>query len=245
MPTKEQKEAHLQAHKPFPQYYQTFPMERYPNLECYVIGTDKRHVVLTNNCKRVYVLTDKIVVDNYAIPRESTKQCVRCYLSDYLATLGLLLFGRPEANIKPLAPSGLVLLEDDTIICKDALDQLDECHRQQYNCIIGYGAGMMYFAGATTKQPNPAKHSRYRFSKLNQLYVGSSIRTNNHADWYIRVLRRHAVDVTLTNHMGNRSLLGNSNGFLYHCNMSDSLASLAPLSRPLNVDTELVCPRCG
>ena len=233
----------LGANKPFPNWYQTFPISRYPNLTCYIITSDKRLDVFTSNCNFAYVLEDKIVIDDYVIPRESTKYCKRCYLSDYLNMVSLMLFGRPAAGIPPLAPGGLLLIEDDSVICKDALDLLDECHRNQYNCILGFGTGMNYFAGPKTPQP---QRSNLRFETLSQLNVRSSVYTNNHADWYIRVLRRHKHDVKYTNHVGKNSVLGHGyDPKNIHCAFNDSIAQLRPLPRTIDVNTELVCPRCG
>ena len=49
------------------QYYQTFPIERYPGLKCYVIATEERLLVSTQNCDIVLVQKENITINNIVI----------------------------------------------------------------------------------------------------------------------------------------------------------------------------------
>ena len=221
-------------------YYQTFPIERYPGLKCYVIATDERLLVSTQNCDIVLVQKENITINNIVIPRQSAERCNRCYLSDYLSVLGLLLFGRPDHNISALAPNGLLLLEDDTVVCNSALPVLDKCHNEQYNCLLGNGACMNYYAGPTTNQPHPELYHSKRFVNNRQLYQSPRLKREPHADWYIRYHEKHVVREELTNHMGKSSTLNHENGEVFHCSMEDSLAhTVATVPRYREVKTHV------
>ena len=205
-----------------PQYYQIFPIERYPGMKCYVIQTDVRQMVITTGCETAYVQSDNITIGNYVIPRQTPgMRCNRCYLSDYLNIVGFVLFGRPDDNIEPLAPKGAVILEDDAIVCNAALPHLDRCFQGQYNCILGGGAWMNYFAGAYSEQPEPDKYSEKRFTEIGQLYQHRKINREPHADWYIIAHRRHVIEENLVNHMKSVSTLYHSNGERLRCNLQN------------------------
>ena len=194
-----------------PQYYQVFPIERYPGMKCYVIRSDVRELVITTNCEAVYVQSDNITIGNYVIPRQSPgMKCNRCYLSDYLNVVGFILFGRPEDNIEPLAPKGAVILEDDIVVCNDALLYLDQCFQGQYNCILGDGAWMNFFAGAQSEQPEPGNYSGKRFSKIEELIDADQATWQPHVDWYIVARNRHGIRKSVVNHMNSVSTLSHN-----------------------------------
>jgi len=206
-----------------PQYVQTIPIERYPGMQCYVIVTPSRHTVLSHNCHTVYVQSDTITIGNYVIPRQTPgARCDRCYLSDYMNILGFLLFGRPNMGIPPPAPKGLLLLEDDAIICNSALSLLDKCFYGQYNCILGNGAWANFYAGAETVQPD-TRFAKNRFTSIDELIQDSL--DEDHADYYIRrAHNRHAFAVFRVNHVGETSTLSHHNGKTMKCKIEDSLA---------------------
>ena len=204
-----------------PQYYQTFPIEDYPGIECYVIATEMRYAVLTQNCKTVFVKDDVILIGNYSIPRQSPgERCNRCYKSDYLSALGFLLFGRPEEGIEPIAKKGLLLIEDDVIICSASLSMLKRCHSQQVNCILGRGATVNYFAGAKTEQPTP---SNDRFTEESELHNEAKHKAEEHTDQYLNALQKHAIKLPVCIHVGGISTLSHKNGFIQGCSVDESL----------------------
>ena len=207
-----------------PKYYQVFPIEKFPGMRCFIIATSVRQLILTLGCDVVYVSSDNITFGNYIIPRQTPgKRCNRCYVSDYINILGFMLFGRPEMGIEPIAPKGMVLLEDDALICKSAIPFLEECFQGQYNCILGDGAWMNFYAGAKTEQPDP-RMSHYRFSSIDDIYNVGLMNIEHHADWFIRGHRRHHHNKDLVNHMGASSVLRHNNGAQMKCNISDTLA---------------------
>ena len=204
-----------------PQYYQTLPIEEYPGMVCYVIATKMRYSVLTQNCKTVLVKSDEIVIGNYSIARQSPgERCNRCYKSDYLSALGFLLFGRPEEGIEPLAKNGLLLIEDDVILCNSSLKLLKTCHSRQENCILGRGATMNYFAGAKTEQPNPSKS---RFTDESQLHDEAKHKAEEHTDQYINALQKHYTKYPVCIHVGESSTLSHKNGYIEGCSIDQSL----------------------
>ena len=80
-----------------PQYFQEFPLSRYPGMLCFVITSNKRHLVMTQNCNTINVNEANVTFGKYVLPRQSPNQtCNKCYASDYLNTLAFLLFGKPE-----------------------------------------------------------------------------------------------------------------------------------------------------
>ena len=237
---KEEKKEQAQQPVLLMQYYQTFPIERYPGMKCYVMATNSRLLVTTQNCNVVLVQMENITVNNIVIPRQSAERCNRCYLSDYLSVLGLLLFGWPKYNISALAPNGLLLLEDDTVVCNSVLPVLDKCHHEQYNCILGNGACMNYFAGPATIQPHPERYHNKRFVNNNELYDTPTLKDEPFADWYIWTQQKHAVRKKLTNHMGKFSTMNHNNGEMFHCSMEDSLAhTVATVPRYREVKTHV------
>ena len=208
-----------------PRFYQIFPVDRYPGLKCYVIRTDVRQMVITTGCEIVYVQSDNITIGNYVIPRQTPGQrCNRCYLSDYLNIVGFVLFGRPEKGIEPLAPKGAVILEDDAVICNAALPYLDQCFEGQYNCILGDGAWMNYFAGAHSVQPEPDKYGWNRFTEIEQLYQHRKMNRQAHADLFTREHKRHVIAVDLVNHVNSVSTLYHHNPEQLKCMFNESLA---------------------
>jgi len=210
-----------------PKYYQDFPIDRYPGMKCYVIVTSARHVVLTLNCDVVYVNSDNITIGNYVIPRQTPgKRCNRCYVADYTTILGFLLFGRPEMGIEPLAPLGMLLMEDDVILCNAALPVLDECFKGQYNCIVGTCAWANFYAGAQSEQPDP-QYDRYRFKHIEDIYNVGLVNIEHHADWFIKGHRRHARETEFANHVGGAttSTLFHNNEVQIKCDPNDTLES--------------------
>jgi len=137
-------------------------------------------------------------------------------------------------NITPLAPMGAVIFEDDVVPCNTALDYLDECFNEQYNCILGYGAWMNFYAGAYSAQPHPDKYSSKRFTTTQQIFAKQNSYATydkyyKHADWYIRGLNRHGNAVDHVNHLGYTSVLNHDHwdpDRIYHlrCPMEDTLA---------------------
>ena len=213
-----------------PAYYQVFPIERYPGMQCYVIATSKRYLVLTQNCISIYSDQKRIYIGQYVIERQTPDRiCDRCYLSDYLNVISFILFGKPEQGIAPLAPNGALLLEDDIAICKSALDYLDECYKGQYNCFLGGGAWMNFYAGPNTTQPDK-KHAKNRFTSVDQLYDHPGKHTKEwymyHIDCYLKHHRiLPAVSVEKVNHMGVVSVMGHGTDFPWKCSMNDTLVN--------------------
>ena len=216
--------SYLQAAYTPPEFYQTFPIERYPGIKCYVIATKKRHLVLTQNCDTVYVTPENITLGPYVIPRQTPNSvCNRCYFSDYLSIIGFVLFGRPDMGVKPLAPLGALIFEDDIVACNSSLPYLDQCFEQQFNCILGNGATMNFYAGATSKQPDPEHFGSKRFTSIDQLYDNTRIKSEPHVDWYIHSHKRHVVDTALINHLGAISTLKHNNPEQIRCPFEESL----------------------
>jgi len=97
------------------------------------------------------------------------------------SVLSLILFGKPDEGVEPLAPKGAVIFEDDTVACKSALDELDKCFREQVNCCLGYGAWMNFYAGPNATQPNPKKYANNRFKSATEVF--STTNRHNHLDY--------------------------------------------------------------
>ena len=146
--------------------YQTFPVERFPGLVCYTLVTQGRFLVNTHGCNTIFLQNSSISVEKYVLPRASGKPLLPISTEDYIAILRLLLFGVPEREVPPLAPKGVLLLQDDAVVMTSALQKLDECHTRQVNCILGPGASMNYFAGASVNQPGDESK---RFTAVEQL----------------------------------------------------------------------------
>jgi len=166
-----------------PKIVQYFPIERFPGMECFVIATSVRLLVLTQNCHVAYVNRENITIGQYVIPRQTpNKRCNRCYVSDYINILGFVLFGRPEMGIPPLAPKGFVLMEDDAVVCNAALPILEKCFVGQYNCILGDGAMMNFYAGAFSEQPDGDRYRFNRFTSIDEIYRVGLMNIEHHSD---------------------------------------------------------------
>ena len=153
----------------FLHYYQNFPLERYTGLRPFTLVSPQRHVVATANCNIILVNCHNITIGNVVIPRLDTEACHNCDKSDYLSIVKVLLFGEPEGGLKPIAPNGALIFEDDVLMCDHALLMLDKCYTEQINCMFGHGMAMNYFAGSQTLQPRPEQNHFKRFSTVEQL----------------------------------------------------------------------------
>ena len=221
-----------------PEYYQVFPIDRYPGLKCYVFASTMRYYVLTQNCNTIYMDRENITVENYVIPRQTpNKRCNRCYFSDYLNTLSLLLYGYPELNIPPLAPKGVLILEDDVVVCNKALDVLDKCFEGQYNCLLGWGAWANFYAAPNTTQLDPAKHSKKRFHSREDLFSDGCMSWEPNVDFYIRTSNRHVVRTDHINHVGVKlSVMNHTSPGGIKCSMEDSIAKKVIAKRFKDID---------
>ena len=213
-----------------PIYFQDFPIERYPGLKCYVIVSERRHLVLTQNCNPIHIDSENITIGSYVIPRQAAhKVCERCYSSDYLNILSLLLFGKLDEGVEPFAPKGVVIFEDDAVACNSALDVLDDCFKEQMNCCLGYGAWMNFYAGPKTKQPHPELYAQKRFNSVSEIFHPVVTMNQDHADWMIRVIGRVGKETDYVNHLGYTSVLQHPHDdwdvvFKLRCPMNESLA---------------------
>jgi len=208
-----------------PRYYQVIPVERYPGLKCFIMASTMRLLVLSQPCDVVYVDSHNITIGKYVIPRQTPgKRCTRCYVADYLNVLTFVLFGRPELGIPPLAPMGALIMEDDVVICNSALPYLDKCFKGQYNCLLGRGALVDFFAGAYSKQPEPEKYSGKRYTHPDDIWKHPMLNKEIHVDRFINHTKRHVEAVHLSNHVGAISTLDHFHGTEYHCSLENSLA---------------------
>jgi len=224
-------------------YFQVFPLERYPGIKCYTIATEKRHLVYSYGCEVVRVDSENITIGRYIIPKQAPRKvCDRCYSSDYLNIVAFVLFGKPDEGIEPLAPKGAVFFEDDTVACNSALEILDQCFKEQTNCILGYGAWMNYYAGTNTEQPNPDKYGEKRFTKLEHIFHPRT-RNHDHADWLVRALGRQGIESDRVNHLGYTSVLNHVHDdfeqvYRLRCPMEESLAGQKVIvKRPGDIST--------
>ena len=211
-------------HGMYLQYYQTFPLERYHGLKCYTLTNPQRYVVTTANCNVILVDQDNITVEGVVIPRLSPQLCNRCYMSDFLSILQVLLFGEPEIGLEPLAPHGALIIEDDVLICDHALPLLDWCHTEQINCMLGRGTTMNYFAGPKTKQPHPAENFFRRYETLDQLYNSDELDHHEHIDQYLWVNRTKMFNEQHANHLNVKSIMNHGAILDEVCETHETLA---------------------
>ena len=204
------------------EHVQTFPIERYPGMKCFTLATPTRFVVATMNCNPIIVFRDFISVGQFTIPRITNKYCSRCLMNDYLSIVKLLLFGQQDKGIAPLAPNGTLILEDDVLICKDALPLLDICHQEQVNCMLGRGNSMTYFASPTTVQPHPERNSHRRFATVNELY-SPEVNKHNHVDQYLWDDYSKMFAEQHVNHLGTKSVMGHRYGTKSVCTVEETL----------------------
>ena len=113
--------------------------------------------------------------------------------------------------------------------CPDALTELDKCFEEQYNCIIGYGAWMNFYAGAYSEQPHPDDFSSKRFTQPDDIFKSPAFSKSKHVDWIIRRIGRHGHDTDYVNHLGYSSVLNHAHPdyervFALRCPMEESLA---------------------
>ena len=221
-----------------PENYQVFPAERYPGLKCYVIASSMRHFVISDNCHTIYVDKENITVENIVVPRQTpNKRCNRCTVSDYLNILSLVLFGCPERGIPPLAPMGALVLEDDVIICNKALEVLDKCFEGQYNCLLGWGAWANFYAGASSKQPDPEKYKTKRYVSRDDLFSHKSLSREPYIDYFIRHSNRHVVQTDYISHVGSSySVINHTSPGGMKCSIENSIAKKAVALRFRDID---------
>lgn len=204
-------------------YYQTFPIEEFPGLKCYVFVTSSRFLVATSNCNPVVVFDDRILVDNIVIPRMVKRACNRCFMADYLSVMHLMLFGHPEHGVPPLAPKGVLLIEDDTIICKNALPLLHKCFAEQYNCRLGNGNGVNFFASPTTTQAHPELYGKMRYYSVEDLYT-DEMASKKHIDWFFSRVKRPMRSERRAIHLLSKSTLRHRKWYIEKCPFNESLA---------------------
>lgn len=191
-------------------YYQALKFNDYA-INCYVLHNVKRNSVLYDGCSNIlvaglvsrsllcfitlYCLASaghRIYIDGNELTRKRSCRTYSayCYKNDYVTVL---------EYFRQMRRPSVLLLEDDVLLCLEAVGALKDCYRRGLSCKLGDGATANYF------------HSLDTFA-VNE----TAFESVDHVDLYLR--RVHAFERSLRNvtHLRSRSTMSGADSPLIH-----------------------------